>query len=186
MFLIYCCGVAHVIFWHHSYATHTWDVGRRHRTCSSFIVVVWLMSYEKWHHSCATYSLDVGRRHRTCSSFVWSGPCHIGRDIIHMRCDSYTWETRGADSERVLRLVWMSHVSFEWVTSHVNESRMCSESRVDESWLTCEWVMSHVDESRWIYEWVQNVFCVACEWVTSHTKESRLIRMSPECVLSLV
>jgi len=52
-------------------------------------------------------------------------------------------------------LIWISHVSYEWVMSHMNESCLIWMSHV-----SYEWVMSHMNESCLIcmshvsYEWV--------------------------------
>jgi len=98
---------------------------------------------------------------------------------------SYEWVTSHMNESR---LIWMSHVSYEWVTSHMNESCLIWMSHV-----SYEWVMSHMNESRLIwmshvsYEWVtshMNESCliwmshVSYEWVTSHMNESCLIWMN--------
>jgi len=72
-------------------------------------------------------------------------------------------------------LVWVwetmpSHVTYEWVMSHLNESCHIWMSHV-----TYEWVMSHMNEScriwmsRISYKWVTSH---AYEWVTSRVNES--------------
>jgi len=58
--------------------------------------------------------------------------------------------------------MWMSHVTCEWVMSHVNESCHMWMSHV-----TCEWVMSYMNESRHI--WMSHV---TYGWVMSHMYES--------------
>jgi len=57
---------------------------------------------------------------------------------------------------------WMSHVTCEWVTSHVNESRHIWMSHV-----TYERVTSHIDEPCHI--WMSNVTYI---WVMSHMNGS--------------
>jgi len=84
--------------------------------------------------------------------------------------------------------IWMSHVTYEWVVSQMNESFHIWMSHV-----TYEWVMSHMNESchiwmsRVTYEWVISHMNEAChiwmshvtyEWVMSHMDKSRHIRMS--------
>jgi len=63
--------------------------------------------------------------------------------------------------------IWMSHVTYEWVMSHMNESCLIWVSHV-----TYEWVMSHMNESCLI--WMSHV---SYEWVMSHMNESCLIWM---------
>jgi len=68
----------------------------------------------------------------------------------------------------------MSHVTYEWVMSHMNESCHIWMSHV-----TYEWVMSHVNQSyhEWMYHaiyasyhiWMSHV---TYEWVISHMHES--------------
>ena len=109
--------------WHHSYATYTRDVGRRHRTCSSFIVVVWPMSYEKWHHSCATYSWDVGRWQNMFLISYWCGVAHV-----IWEAKSFIWmihSRRGAQTQNVFLIYCygVAHVIWE-VTSFICDVHM--------------------------------------------------------------
>jgi len=88
--------------------------------------------------------------------------------------------------------VWMSHVTYEWVTSHVNESCHVWMGHVTHDWvmshtyinsqvrLEC-WDyngMSHMNESCWMshvtHEWVMLLWIshFAFEWVTSRVNES--------------
>jgi len=76
--------------------------------------------------------------------------------------------------------IWVSHVTYEWVMSHMNESR-----HIWMSYVTYEWVTSHMNESR--HTWIGLVLQmshVTYERVTSHmtkrcvTNESRHIWMS--------
>jgi len=103
---------------------------------------------------------------------------------------------------------WMSHVTHEWVMSHMNESCHTRMSHV-----TYEWVMSHKNESchtrmsHVTQEWVMSLdkTCHACrrtlvqqqrneschthEWVVSHMNESCYTHESchaRECVMSHV
>ena len=62
----------------------------------------------------------------------------------------------------------MSHVTYEWVMSHMNESCLIWMDHV-----TYEWVMSHMNESRHI--WMSHV---TYEWIMSHMKDSCHIWMS--------
>ena len=86
--------------------------------------------------------------------------------------------------------IWMCHVTYECVTSHINESRRYV---VVSAHVTSEWVMSHMNESCHIwmghvtYEWLisrMNESCyiwmshVTCEWVMSHINESCHVWMS--------
>jgi len=80
--------------------------------------------------------------------------------------------------------IWASHVTYEWVMSHMNESclHLCltstshAISHVSKSchiWMshvTYEWVMSHMNESCHI--WMTRV---SYEWVMSHMNESCLL-----------
>ena len=59
--------------------------------------------------------------------------------------------------------IWMSHVTYEWVMSHMNESCHIWTSHVP-----FEWVMSQMNESCHI--WTSHV---TYEWVMSHMNESR-------------
>jgi len=69
----------------------------------------------------------------------------------------------------------MSHVTYEWVMSHMNESCHIRMSHV-----TYEWVMSHLNESChiWTSQLTYEQSChiwtshVTHEWVMSHTNES--------------
>jgi len=65
-----------------------------------------------------------------------------------------------SNSWEILRIihVWMSHVSYEWVISRINESCHTWMSHV-----TYEWVMSHMNES--CHMWLSHV---TYDWVTSH------------------
>jgi len=65
-------------------------------------------------------------------------------------------------------LIWMSHVSYEWVMSYINESCLIWMSHV-----SYEWVMAHMNESCLV--WMGHV---SYEWVMSHMNESCLILMS--------
>jgi len=86
---------------------------------------------------------------------------------------------------------WMSHVTHEWVMSHMNESCHTWMSRVahmneshykqmmhhgthlNELWHTHEWVMSHTWMSHLIFEsWHTN------EWVMAHTWTSHSVHMN--------
>jgi len=58
--------------------------------------------------------------------------------------------------------IWLSRVTYEWVMSHMNESRHIWMSHV-----TYEWVMSRMTESYHI--WMSHV---TYEWVMSHMNES--------------
>jgi len=62
----------------------------------------------------------------------------------------------------------MSHVTYEWVMSHMNES-----CHIWMSHITYEWVMSHMNKSCHI--WIRHD---TYEWVMSHTNESCHIWMS--------
>jgi len=59
-------------------------------------------------------------------------------------------------------VIWMRHVTYEWVMSHMTGSCHICMSHV-----TYEWVMSPVNESCHI--WMSHV---TYEWVTSHMNES--------------
>ena len=68
-------------------------------------------------------------------------------------------------------LIWMSHVSYEWVMSHMNESCLLWISHVSH-----EWVMSHINESclMWMshvtYEWVTKcIHRLLRVWMCGHT-----------------
>jgi len=58
--------------------------------------------------------------------------------------------------------IWLSHVPYEWVMSRMSESCHISVSHV-----TYQWVMSHMSES--CHTWVSHV---TYEWVMSHMNES--------------
>ena len=83
--------------------------------------------------------------------------------------------------------VWMSHFSYEWVISRMNES-----CHVWMSHVTYEWVVSRMNESCLIwmshvsYKWVMSHMIVSCltwtshllyEWVTSHISLSCAVRV---------
>ena len=77
-------------------------------------------------------------------------------------------------------LIWMSNVSYEWVMSHMNESCLIWMGHV-----TYEWVMSHTNES------CHQVLILRChddvpyEWVMSHMNASCPIWMSHVFTISL-
>jgi len=98
-------------------------------------------------------------------------------------------------------LICMSHVSYEWVMSHMHESCLIwmSHFLTWMSHVSYEWVMSRMNESCYIYTshvsyaWVMshmNEPCLICmshvsyEWVMSHMHESRLIRGRQERIQS--
>jgi len=58
--------------------------------------------------------------------------------------------------------IWMSHVTYEWIMSHMNESCHTWMSHV-----TYEWVMPHINEP--CHAWMSHV---TYEWVMSHMNES--------------
>jgi len=82
--------------------------------------------------------------------------------------------------EWVMSRIWMSHVTYEWVMSYMNELcriwvRMSHVTYVNESCHKYEWVMSHINESCHTHEWFmshQNESCHRYECVMSHTNES--------------
>jgi len=82
--------------------------------------------------------------------------------------------------------IWAGNITCEWVTSHMNESRHTWMShvtydtdmaRMNESCHTYEWVVSHVRMSH-----VTSLHIWAgdftCEWVTSHMKQICRVWMS--------
>ena len=87
--------------------------------------------------------------------------------------------------------IWMRHVAYEWVMSHMNASCQCHTLQ-DARWLlldgwpcmdeSCHICMSHVTHS-WVISHM-NASChiwmshVKYEWVMSHTHESCHVRMS--------
>jgi len=68
-------------------------------------------------------------------------------------------------------LIWMSHVSYEWVMSYMNESCLIWLCHV-----SYEWVMSHMNQSCLI--WMSHVLIwmshVSYNWFMSHMNESNL------------
>jgi len=65
--------------------------------------------------------------------------------------------------------VYLSHVSYEWVTSHMNESRLIWKScLICLGYISYAWLMSHMNESCHI-----RMSHVSYEWVMSHMHESR-------------
>ena len=78
--------------------------------------------------------------------------------LMNESCLTYEW---------VMSHVWMSHVTHEWVTSHMNESRH-----------TYEWVMSHIWKSHVTH---MNESRHTCECVMSHIWMSHVTHVNESC-----
>jgi len=107
----------------------------------------------------------------TNTNTVNTNPCHIWMCIAISDVWTekypyvYIWNANNkggrvyhhAGDMNELRQIWMSHVTYEWVMSHMNES--CH--------VAYEWVISHMNQpcSMWMSH-------VPYEWVTSHMNES--------------
>jgi len=91
---------------------------------------------------------------------------------IWMSHDTYEWVTSRMNKSCH---IWMSHVTCEWAMSHVNESckHMKESCHIWMSHVTYEWAMSHMNESCHI--WMSHV---TYEWAMSHMNESCHIWMS--------
>jgi len=86
----------------------------------------------------------------TESCHVMNETCHTSRSHV-----THEWVTSHMNESRP---TWMSHVTHERVTSHMNESHHKWMSHV-----TPAWVMAHMNESRHT-----RMSHVTHEWVTSH------------------
>jgi len=69
--------------------------------------------------------------------------------------------------------IWMSHVTYKWVMSHIMSIHWWRWPSPSRSHVTHDWVMSHMNES--CHTWMSHV---TYEWVKTHTNESRHIWMS--------
>jgi len=88
--------------------------------------------------------------------------------------------------------IWMSHVTYKWVMSHMNESCHIQMSHVTYEWVmsTCysgmshftyEWVMSHVNEA--CHVWICYVTRMnACDMTHSHMTCRWMSRKSAWCI----
>jgi len=141
-----------------------------------------------------TYEWVVSRTHEWVSSLTYERSmfrtCHgCSCDskeacLIRMSHVAYEWVTSHTEKSRLMR---MSHVSYEWVTSHMDESCLTC---ANESWITClirtrlvalEWVAPYSMKARVIrmsHGSYAWVMSHMCTWVMSHTNESWCIRMS--------
>ena len=117
----------------------------------------------------------------TPSSVTW---------IIHMRSDLFIWdmtclyENDDASSLSIARCI-MTHSSYEWVMSHMNESCLVSMSHVD------EWVMLHLrcilrPSIARSWEWERRrIFAIVCLYENEDASCNCLRRCSRQlCVIS--
>jgi len=122
--------------------------------------------------------------HTNASWHVWVSRVTCMNESHHI----HRWVISHRKHDRFMPHTRMSHVTYEWVMPHINESCHICMSHV-----TYECVMSHMNEACQIwmchvtYEWVMphmNESChiwtghVTCEWVTSHVNESLYMWMS--------
>jgi len=82
--------------------------------------------------------------------------CHMR--MSHVTCEWVVSHVEMLRRDITLHRVCLRHFSPEWVLSHLNESCHIWMSHV-----TYEWVMPHLHES--CHKWMSHV---ACEWVMSH------------------
>ena len=107
-------------------------------------------------------------RKMTCNLRYPIGFCHFvcitsteARDmLIHIACGWVTSHT----NESCHR--WMSHVTYEWVMSNMNEARITQACHVRIHRVNYKWVI--VRKSHVTYEWV-----MSHKWVTYHWGMSR-------------
>jgi len=102
---------------------------------------------------------DVTNMNETCCvyAFVMSESCHIWVVMSHVSI---------THMRHMSSLIWVSHVTYEWVMSHMSESCHIWVSHV-----TYEWVMSHMSESchMWVsFIWDMWVSLIWDIWVVSY------------------
>ena len=95
---------------------------------------------------------------------------------MNQSCLIYEWVMSHVNESRH---VWISHVTYERVMSRMKESRLSYESIMSLIWMShvkCEWVMSQLNESCHIWSVMSS--CHICEWVMSHMNKSCHIWMN--------
>jgi len=90
------------------------------------------------------FTCDMTYLYVTGFMYMWQDPCLWGSRVGHnVRMGERERERMEATHLYATWLNYMWYVAYEWVTSHMNESRHMSTSHV-----TYEWVTSHIHESR--------------------------------------
>ena len=166
-----------------------------------------LMRHRLWAHSWCTRDAQRGKEKR--ASFQWQKWCifiaketceYYLRVVLMRHCLwAHSWcardTQRGRRTEKgrersIISMARVSHVTYEGVMSHMNESchilviHVTHESVKWVSHVTYEWVMSRTNESYHIwmshvtYEWVMSHMHESNDWVMSHMNESCHIWMS--------
>jgi len=156
-----------------------WHIWIRHVTYSwvmSYIWIIhvrhkWVMSHEMSH---------VTRMNESCHTYE--------RVMSHMKESRHipSWYSQITRMNET-RYIWISHITLEWVMSHMTES--CNKwinhvpyewgmSRMNEACHTNESVISHMKE--WCHKWMSHVMT---EWATNRI---RLCDMTHSYVTCLI
>ena len=107
-----------------------------------------------WRDLCTSIQRLIAMCHVLCLSVTWLIDCII-RHVTHSNvtsplnlrcCDAFICNQTHSYVPWLIRHVWLSHVTYEWVTSHIIESRHIWMNHVTYAWVT--W---HLNKSRHIW-----------------------------------
>jgi len=141
--------------------SHVTHVEQSCHACEWVMSHIWISHVTFVNESCHTCKWGSGKQSMCakCHTRGWAVSCHTYKRVMPHIWTSHVTQKNShvtrmnesrPTSERGTWHVCMSHVSYEWVMSHMNESCLLWMSHV-----SYEWVMSHMNESCLI--WISRV-----------------------------